>query len=163
MKGLYVAWDYTGAPRYVGMAFRNLRRRAAHVNSGTSHNVRLNSFVGEHGPLRVTIMPMEDWDDAEVRRAEARLILAFGREDKGTGPLFNGNDGEEGPFAYDPAIRSAAAIKAAATVRRRAAAFTAKAKLGKEGARLAARAAAWTRKNGRHPGQNPFLKGNRPR
>lgn len=118
-KGIYVAFDRDGIPRYVGMAFRDVHRRARHVNCIWCSNRKLREFVAAHAPLSVHVRDLSTWDDRSIRLGEARLIVQFGRIDLGTGPLLNGNDGEFGPYRYDPAIRSAAAHKAARARKRR--------------------------------------------
>jgi hypothetical protein len=73
----------------------------------------------------------------------------------------NGNDGEFGPYNYDPVLRSEAARKAAKTRRRSKGARMANESRGPEGRSLAAKAAAWTRAHGHDPAANPYLKANR--
>jgi hypothetical protein len=52
IKGIYIALDSMGMPRYVGMSFNDLMQQQQHVNSGRSHNRKLNEFVKANSPLR---------------------------------------------------------------------------------------------------------------
>ena len=145
IKGIYIALDSMGVPRYVGMSFNDLMQRQRHVNGRRSHNKKLNEFVKANGPLRMEFHDLSRWSDRDIRIQEARLIRVYGREDLGTGTLLNGNDGEFGPYNYDPVLRSEAARKAAKTRRRSKGARLANETRGPEGRSLAAKAAAWTR------------------
>jgi hypothetical protein len=125
MKGIYEAYDRAGMVRYVGMAFRNVHKRCIHVNRLWCANKNVRDFVRRNGSLTLKCFPMPDETDRDIRIEEARRITLYGRVDLGTGTLLNGNDGEFGPYNYDPRIRRAAAIKAAANSDRRAAALKA--------------------------------------
>jgi hypothetical protein len=99
------------------------------------------------------------WSEHNIWIEEARLICIYGREDLGTGTLLN--DGEFGPYNYDPILRSEAARKAAKTWCRSKEAKMANESRRPEGRSLAAKAAAWTRTHGPNPAANPYLKANR--
>jgi hypothetical protein len=94
-----------GLPRYVGFG---KCRRTEHVNSGVSHVRKLNEVVLRDGKTfdieyRCTTISKEDAIDKE-----RSLIKKYGREDLGTGSLWNCTDGGIGcrTHSHTPASKA---------------------------------------------------------
>lgn len=87
----------TGVVRYVGQAIR-LARAMGHLNH--SSNVRTHRMIkkrqAEGYALQPEIFPMGSISLGEINEAEELLVSMFGREDIGTGSLFNNTGGGDG-------------------------------------------------------------------
>lgn len=147
-RGLYFAWDDSGALRYVGMTVCDLESRSKHVNSGASHNSTLNDYVRGGRRFRVMPVPMPSLTDQMLFGIEVALIRAIGRENEGQGPLWNKID----DFGYlPPDLRAEVAKRAGRTRRRSTAAKRANMTRGSEARSAASAKAAITRKHRNSP------------
>lgn len=65
---VYAAYDHEGICRYIG---EGLPYRPAHVNSGCSHNVKLNEHFFRHGPLKIRLLHQD------LSKDYARAVESF--------------------------------------------------------------------------------------
>lgn len=86
----YIAYE-EDIPRYVGIGKKN---RWWHVNSGESHNPRLNGRVSNGTKFQIKLYTFETRELAE--KWEIETIRNLGRKDLNTGPLFNNTIGGDG-------------------------------------------------------------------
>lgn len=93
---IYWAYDEDDICRYVGIGKTNRHR---HVNSGKSHNDRLNHYVNGGKVFRVVVEERDCYETLILEEKEN--INKFGREINNTGVLWNkaingnGNPGEQ--------------------------------------------------------------------
>jgi len=77
-------------PRYVGFG---RKKRFKHVNSGTSHVRKLNEVVLRDRKLFSITILIKGLSKSEASEKERSFIEKFGREDLGTGSLWNETNG----------------------------------------------------------------------
>lgn len=88
---VYVYFHLNGTPIYVGKGQGN--RWLSHLK--WSYNKKLDRTIKKYGTLPVVIC-RNNLTEQEAFETEMALINAIGRENTGTGPLFNLTDGGDG-------------------------------------------------------------------
>lgn len=71
---IYCAFDINGTLRYIGEGRPD---RPDHINSGASHNRKLNEHFFKHGPMSITLLAT-DLTKHEAKTTEYALIQEFG-------------------------------------------------------------------------------------
>ena len=146
--GLYIGFDDTGTPRYLGISLTDVQARSSHLVDKPSKNPKIEAYKSKGRRIEVRVLRMPGIDSAALADLETKLIQAIGREDEAKGPLWNRID-RFGVFSDE--IRYGRAKTAALTGKRRRAGRKANQTKGPEGRSAAAIKAAQTRARKRTP------------